>query len=85
MGGTDVPDLPLKYPRSGIATVMRDVFQFNDTIRKNLLIGHPDTIIQPSLVGAIREPPLLPRNTLFGDDGIGRKGRIFKDCLKTTL
>ena len=42
MGGTDVPDLPLKYPRSGIATVMRDVFQFNDTIRKNLLIGRPD-------------------------------------------
>ena len=42
VGGTDVRDLPLHYLRSGIAMVMQDVFLFNDTIRKNLLIGRPD-------------------------------------------
>ena len=41
VGGIDVRDLPLKFLRSGIAMVMQDVFLFNDTIRKNLLIGRP--------------------------------------------
>ena len=42
VGGTDVRDLPLHHLRSGVAMVMQDVFLFNDTIRKNLLIGRPD-------------------------------------------
>ena len=42
VGGIDVRDLPLKFLRSGIAMVMQDVFLFNETIRKNLLIGRPD-------------------------------------------
>ena len=42
VGGTDVRDLPLVHLRSGIAMVMQDVFLFNDTVRKNLLIGRPD-------------------------------------------
>ena len=42
VGGTNVRDLPLHHLRSGVAMVMQDVFLFNDTIRKNLLIGRPD-------------------------------------------
>ena len=42
VGGVDVRELPLKYLRSGVAMVMQDVFLFNDTVRKNLLIGRPD-------------------------------------------
>lgn len=42
VGRVDVRELPLKYLRSGVAMVMQEVFLFNDTIRKNLLIGRPD-------------------------------------------
>ena len=42
VGGYDVRELPLKFLREHIASVLQDVFLFHGTVYDNLSIGRPD-------------------------------------------
>lgn len=42
VGGVDVRQLPLKFLRENIASVLQDVFLFHGTVYENLSLGKPD-------------------------------------------
>jgi len=87
VGGYDVRELPLKYLREHVASVLQDVFLFHGTVYDNLSIGRPDAdddaVCQAAQAANVAEfIEDLPQgyDTMIGERGVrlsgGQKQRL---------
>ncbi len=52
LGEEDLRELPISYVRSQISLVLQDVFLFNDTVVKNIQMGHYDATYEEVIAAA---------------------------------
>jgi ATP-binding cassette, subfamily B, multidrug efflux pump len=81
LDGRDIRSLPLRRLRDSLGLVAQDIFLFSESIRENILFGHPEATEQ-DMEEAARVASLLPSvqgftdrfDTLLGERGVRLSG-----------